>query len=514
MSTSYYSILTALLAGVFVATVTPVSLPVLMWVSFVTVILLVLSLRVQTTKREQGILLSLVVVISFTIGMTRMELAKSNFGHSPLQTLVGEQVTITGGVVRDPEMRAKSLHLYIETESADVLLVTADRYTSVAYGDVVEVTGTLKAPESFVSDTGRLFDYPSYLKARGVEYQVAFATVTVAASGHGNIVLAKLYTLKHMLQDSINAYLPEPASALGQGLLLGVGEALGEEIETAFRQAGLIHIVVLSGYNIMLIVTFMMLFLRPLRTGPVKLMLSLLAIAAFALMVGLSATVWRASLMAAILVIATAYHRQYLVLRILLLTAVVMVFINPWLLVYDIGFQLSFMATFGLVLIAPQLERIFSWVPELYGLRTFFFATIATQLAVLPILIYQIGEVSLISVVANVLVLPFIPVAMLLTFLMALFGLIIPSLTSLIAWPAAMVLIGIIKATVWFAALPYSAVAVPVVPVLIIPLFYIGLGLWLLWCYRRHPVAFNLGDLGATEVVQTVSGVTIQKTNK
>ncbi len=228
MSTSYYSILAALLAGVFVATVTSVSLPVLTGVSFFGVVLLVLSLRVQTTKRGQGILLSLVVVISFTIGMARMEMAKSNFGHSPLQTLVGEQVTITGEVVRDPEVRAKSMHLYITTERADVLLVTADRYTSVAYGDVVEVTGTLKVPESFVSDTGRLFDYPSYLKARGVEHQVSFATVTVAASGQGNLVLAKLYFLKHMLQESINAYLPEPASALGQGLLLGVGEALGE----------------------------------------------------------------------------------------------------------------------------------------------------------------------------------------------------------------------------------------------------------------------------------------------
>ena len=507
MSTSYYSILAALLAGVFVATFYTISLSVLIWLSFVAVVLIGISLRKQNAGYGKRFILILLVVICSMIGIARMELAKSSFGHSSLQTLVDEQVTITGAVIRDPEVRAKSLHLYIETDSSDVLLVTADRYTSVAYGDVVEVTGTLKVPESFVSDTGRTFDYPSYLKVRGVEYQVAFADVTVEASGQGNPVLAKLFILKHMLQDTINAYLPEPASALGQGLLLGVGEALGEEIETAFRQAGLIHIVVLSGYNIMLIVAFMMFLLRPLRTGPVKLTLSLLAIAAFAFMVGLSATVLRASLMAAILVIATAYHRQYLVLRILLLAAVVMVFINPWLLVYDIGFQLSFMATLGLILISPQLERIFSWVPELYGLRTFFFATIATQIAVLPILIYQIGEVSLIAIIANVLVLPFIPIAMLLTFLVALFGFVMPSLTTLIAWPTAMVLISIIKVTEWFAALPYSAIPVPVVSVIIIPIFYLGLGLWLLWCYRRHPTPFNLGDLGADEVQQAVSSV-------
>ena len=258
--------------------------------------------------------------------------------------------------------------------------MTTDRYAEVAYGDVVEVVGIVKEPVAFVSDAGRQFDYPAYLKARGVEYQVAFATLTVEATGEGNFFLSQLFALKHQLLAKINEYLPEPASALGQGLLLGVGEALGTETEAAFRQAGLIHVVVLSGYNIMLIVAFMMLLLRPLRTGPVKLILSLVAIASFALMVGLSATVLRASLMAAILVVATAYHRQYLVLRILLLAAVVMVFINPWLLVYDLGFQLSFLATLGLVLVTPQLERIFSWLPTLYGLRMFFLATIATQI--------------------------------------------------------------------------------------------------------------------------------------
>jgi competence protein ComEC len=501
MSTTYYTTLLALIGGVFVATFNVVSIATLAWLGVCGILVLAVSTRSKKRASKNYFVFIALATIFLTIGMVRMELAESEFGHSSLQAKVGKSVTLEGRVVRDPEVREKSLHAYVQVD-ADLLLVTVDRYTKVAYGDVVTVTGTLKQPETFVTDLGRFYDYPAYLKARGVEYQLSFASLRVLDSGQGNQVLAWLYTLKHALQAEITRHMPEPASALGQGLLLGVGEALGTEIETAFRRSGLIHIVVLSGYNIMLVVTFMMLLLRPLRTGFLKLTLSLLAIGAFALMVGLSATVLRASLMAAILVIATAYHRQYLILRVLVFTATIMICINPWLLVYDIGFQLSFMATLGLVLIAPQLERFCHWLPEGYGLRSFFFATIATQVAVLPILLYQIGEVSLIAVMANMLVLPLVPLAMLLTFLVALFGFFSSGLASLMAWPTTVLLVGIIETALWLAKLPYSALVVPIVSVFIIPVAYGVMAIGLIYLYRRHPVPFNLGDLGAMGVVK------------
>jgi competence protein ComEC len=501
MSTTYYTTLLALIGGVFIATFYTISFATLAWLGVLALTLLVVGTRTEKRIPRNYLLVITLGTIFLNIGMLRMELAKSEFGYSSLQTQVGELVTLKGEVVRDPEVREKSLQVYVEV-GTDLLLVTVDRYTRVAYGDVVSITGTVKLPEAFVTDLGRSFNYPAYLKARGVEYQLAFASLQVLDTGQGHQILTWLYTLKHALQAEITRHVPEPASALGQGLLLGVGEALGAEIETAFRRSGLIHIVVLSGYNIMLIVTFMMLLLRPLQTGLLKLTLSLLAIGAFALMVGLSATVLRASLMAAILVIATAYHRQYLILRVLTFTATVMVCINPWLLVYDIGFQLSFMATLGLVLIAPQLERVCTWLPAGYGLRSFFFATIATQIAVLPILLYQIGEVSLIAVVANVLVLPLVPLAMLLTFLVALFGFFSSGLAILMAWPTTLLLTGIIETALWLAKLPYSALVVPVLPAFIIPVAYSLMTIALIYLYRRHPVPFNLGDLGAMGVVK------------
>ena len=156
----------------------------------------------------------------------------------------------------------------------------------------------------------------------------------------------------------------------------------------------------------------------------------------FALIVGLSATVVRASVMACILLIAQAYGRTYDVLRALLFAGVVMIAINPFLLLYDIGFQFSFMATVGLILVAPQFESFVSDGFSKLGFRDFFIATVATQIAVLPLLLYHIGEVSLIAVVVNVLVLPAVPFAMLTTFLAGVTALISEPIALLFAFLA------------------------------------------------------------------------------
>src|SRR5690606_23929428 len=152
-------------------------------------------------------------------------------------------------------------------------------------------------PESFMTDLGREFRYDQYLLAQGIEYTVQFAELSVTSSGEGYWFYAVLLTIKQYLITGIETVLGEPQAGLGTGLLLGVKQALGDELEHTFRTAGLIHIVVLSGYNIMLIVAFVMFALALFLRKRARIIVGLVAIAAFALMVGLSATVVRASVM-------------------------------------------------------------------------------------------------------------------------------------------------------------------------------------------------------------------------
>jgi competence protein ComEC len=406
---------------------------------------------------------------------------------------VGQTVQLTGTVSREPEVRETTTHLYV-TVNDDLLLVTTDRFTSAQYGDELTITGRLEEPQSFTTDLGKEFNYQKYLLARGVEYRISYANVAVMSGGHGNPFLTVLFLVKQALITGIERSIEEPQSGLGQGLLLGVKQALGNDLEDTFRKAGIIHIVVLSGYNVMLVVAFVMFFLSAFLLPKTRIVIGLTAIAAFALMVGLSATVVRASIMASLLLVAQAFGRTYDMLRALLFAGAVMICINPFLLLYDIGFQLSFMATLGLVLLAPQFESLLAKRPALLSAKEYVIATVATQIAVLPLLLYHIGEVSLVAVIVNLLVLPVVPLAMLLTFLTGLLTITAPTISLPFAFLAQLVLSFIILVANWFAALPFAALTVSQFSLAALTVSYGILAFVLVFLHRRSFVGNEVRD--------------------
>jgi competence protein ComEC len=401
-----------------------------------------------------------VLLCSFAVGMLRTEVASWQFGESVLQTQVGEQVTVIGIVVGEPKKSANTTQLHV-SDSIKTIFVSTDRHARVEYGDEIQVTGKLAVPESFTTDLGRTFDYPGYLKAKGIEYTMSFATVEILTEGEGNIVISTLLKAKYSFMAHLEQVISEPEVGLGEGLLLGVKQALGDDIETDFRRTGIIHIVVLSGYNVMLVVAFFMFILARLLSPRKRVVVGIVAIVCFALLVGLSATVVRASIMASLLLFAQGLGRQYDVMRALFFAGAIMLLLNPYLLIYDIGFQLSFMATLGLLLITPHFESTLMTDGVGLHLKDFFLATLATQIAVLPLLLYHIGEVSVVAVLVNVLVLPVVPVAMLLTFLTGLLAFVSLPLASVLGFVASLVLSYILLVAQWFSKVPFAAVSIP-----------------------------------------------------
>jgi competence protein ComEC len=275
---------------------------------------------------------------------------------------------------------------------------------------------------------------------------------------------------------SIESVLQEPYAGLGEGLLLGVKQAIGKDLEEIFRTSGIVHIVVLSGYNVMLVVTFVLFLLSFFLARKTRIIVGLFAIAAFALLVGLSATVVRASIMASLLLVADLLGRRYDLVRALLFAATVMVFINPYLLVYDIGFQLSFMATLGLILVAPVFESFVTEGFAKLSVKDFLISTVATQIAVLPLLVYHIGEVSLVAVIVNVLVLPIVPLSMLLTFFSGVVAFISVPLALPISFLAYLTLRYIIEVAAFFASLPLASIIIPPISAGFAVLMYAVLG--------------------------------------
>jgi competence protein ComEC len=247
---------------------------------------------------------------------------------------------------------------------------------------------------------------------------------------------------------------------------------LGEELTTAFRRSGLIHIIVLSGYNMTIVAEAIIIILSAVLPFGASLLAGALGIALFAIMVGGGATVVRASLMAVIALFARFTGRIYSATVALFLAGTIMVFINPLVLRFDIGFQLSFIATLGLIYLAPLFEARLTFIPIRFGLRGVLATTTAAQLAVLPWLFYTIGEVSLVALPANLMVIPLIPLTMFLGFGVGLIGFVSYFGSHLISIFVYFLLSFELSVVNFFADLPGAVLAVPTIPLIIILIIY------------------------------------------
>lgn len=480
--TLFYLAVVAFALGIIFVILGEWTLPTIFWFGLMA---LAFTLVVLRDRGQSVLFVFLAVVFCFSfLGGLRTDFVLDNFKISALDQWLDEKVTLSGEVVREPDRRNKVTYLTVLAEET-LVLVGAPSAILVDYGDVITFSGKLTLPEDFETDLGRTFAYQNYLQAKGIKYRVDFAKVTIDEKDQGNYLLEKLFTFKGKFVDNLSTYISEPAFGLGVGLLLGVKRALDEELETAFRKTGIIHIVVLSGYNVMLVVLFVMFILGYFLKPNWRLGFGLLAIVTFALLVGLSATVLRASIMAGILLIAEVTKRRYLALRGLFVAGFIMLVFNPLLVLYDVGFQLSFLATFGLITLSPLLEQVFKFVPNWLNARSFLVATLSTTIVVLPLLLYQIGELSLVAVLVNLLVLPMVPLAMLLVALVGFTAFISGSMATVLSVPAYYSLTYINNTALFFASFPLASVTIPVFAFFLVPLCYLVIFAFFFWLKRK-----------------------------
>ncbi len=481
----FYAMLLGFVCGVAIASMFTITLVYIVYVVVLALVGVVVAGRRSEAPSARNIQLVSLFFLFIALGMIRFNVATFNESNPIYEKQLDTPITIEGLVTREPDIRANSTHLYVETND-ELLLVKTNRYTNAKYGDMVSVQGVLEKPETFQTDLGRIFNYPKYLQARGVSYVVTKASVIVQQTQQGNVFIRKILALKQLFMEHIESIIPEPAVGLSEGLLLGVKRALGDELEAVFRATGIIHIVVLSGYNVTLVVLFVTYMLSFVLPFSARLPFGIGAIVAFAILVGLSPTVVRASIMAGLVLFARATGRTYTVMRALMFAGVVMLLVNPYLLVYDVGFQLSFVATLGLLLVAPLLERFLWFVPNILKTREFLVATISTQIFVLPLLLYSIGQFSLVSVLVNVLVLPMVPVAMLLTFITGIVSFLSPSFAVLVGYGTYISLMYIIHIATFFSGVPFASVTIPAFPFLFVVAGYTILGAVLYWLYQDN----------------------------
>ena len=162
-----------------------------------------------------------------------------------------------------------------------------------------------------------------------------------------------------------------------------------------------------------------------------------------------------------------------------------MVLANPLIILYNISFQLSMLATAGLIILSPKLENKFNFITNKFQIRGIIAATLSTQIFLLPYLIYKIGEVSFVGILANILVLPLIPLGMLLGFITGLFGLVFDPLAQLTAIPTYFILKTINSISVFLSSLPFASISLPALPTYLYFIFTVVILFFVYLLYKK-----------------------------
>ena len=364
----------------------------------------------------------------------------------PYVALIGQSVTLRGHVKEDVD-RDRHGALVVRCDVVvmeghplpGVVQLTTSSEADIKRGDIVEARGQIS--EGFGGIAATIY---------------RAELVHVQRPEPGDVARQ----VRDGFADKVRLAVDEPAVSLGLGYLLGQRRGLPNELSQALQAAGLTHIVVASGYNLTILVRIA----RRLFVKVSKYLATLAASAmtlGFMAVTGMSPSMARAGLVTGLALLAWYYGRKFHPLVLLPFAAAVTLFVQPSYGWGDLGWQLSFAAFAGVMIVAPLGQRYFFGEAKPGLLRQILGETVAAYIVTLPILLLAFGQVSVVAIVANILVLPLVPLAMLLTFLTGLAVMAIPTLGMIIGQG----LEGLLNYMIWvaetLAGLPWAQLAVP-----------------------------------------------------
>ena len=404
---------------------------------------------------------------------------------------------LTGVIQAPPEKSEKTVTLVVAFEEMATLdggdprpirgqaKVRLTSGQSWRYGDRIELEGSPIAPQDSAG-----FSYSDYLARRDIFTELNYPKARLVARDAGSPFWAVVYEVREQCIQTVNQLLPQPEAALLAGILLGSVRDLPQSVVKAFQDTGTAHIIAVSGFNIAIVSGLFIQILSRLMRARYAVPLTILAISAYSLLTGATPSVVRAAIMGGVGLIGPLLGRRQAGVNTLIFTAGVMGLLSPSL-PWDISFQLSFAATLGLVLFADPLQRGFTqWARHFISaplahrlagpVGEYFLFTLAAQIFTLPISAVHFGRVSLSAVLANPLVLPVQPLAMILGSLALVLGLAFFPLGQIAAWLCWPLLAFTIRIDELLATLPFGAFSLGQISLALIAVYYallIGLAL-------------------------------------
>lgn len=415
--------------------------------------------------------------------MTSMTVPKS------IANIYGERIEMRGLIWDEPRIKGQTQEVILKiiddkngpTREPFFLLIRTRPYPQYEIGTLLYVRGAVQKPES----SGR-FDYAAYLAKDRIYGVMYYPTLQRAETEIQPTTLLRmkkvLFQIKRAFTERLNAIIPEPHAAFLSGLLIGARSEIPSDIADAMQKTGTIHLVALSGFNISIIADNL---LRALQWFLIPFTASFWIVVgfvlAFTVMTGASASLVRAAIMGILILMARKSGRLYDARLALVGAAGCMVLYEPGILRFDLGFQLSFLATLGIMFFSPTIEE---YAQKYLGtvIAGATASTVGAQLAVLPLILYNFGGISIISPVANAAILLVIPLTMLVGFFAVVVGLVslgAGNLAAILSW---LLLEYEIRTIQFFAHVPLSYIEPPFLLGLVLAALY-G---WFLYAMLRR----------------------------
>lgn len=391
-------------------------------------------------------------ILFFFFGVLKTKSSFSKIENNLAKEFFGKEIKLIGEVVNEPKETdglVKFIFLPKEKDFGKILVLT-QKYQNLDFGTKLEIEGILEEPKNYQN-----FDYKNYLAKDSIYSIIYFPKIKKINQKRS--FMFYLFSFKKRIKQSLNSFLSPPYSALMESLIFGEEEKLSQEWKEKFNKIGVRHITAVSGMNITLINIFIFNFL--LFVGfwrKQAFLISTLFIVFYILMIGLPSSAVRAAIMSFLFLVAQIFGRLSLPSRSFVFALSLMLFLNPLLLKYDVGFQLSFLATAGLIYLKPIFDDFLKKIPQAFYLRENLSATLGAQIFTLPILIQNFNQIPLISPLPNILILPFLPFLTILGFFASFSGIFFYRLgyfLSLISFPF---LFFIFKIIDFFSKIPFS----------------------------------------------------------
>jgi len=440
------------------------------------------------------------------LGILRYEIALEEFTSDRISFYNEEEVTFIGIVSKEPDERKDKIKLTIKAEELEInneiekvsgnVLVNSKLYPKYKYGDRLEIKCKLEKPGVIKSDDGLDFAYDKYLAKENI-YSLCYSPeIEFLESGEGNFLIGALLEGKEKFVVTVNKILPEPQAAFLGGLLYGARRSIPEDLMNQFNITGTTHIIAISGYNITILAAMLLNITKGIGVSRKRsFWIALFGILFFVIIAGGQASIIRAAIMGGLVLLANQVGRVSRIKNALVFAAALMLIVNPKVLAFDAGFQLSFAATIGLIFLSPIFEKYFEKWPSVFGVKESLTSTISAIILTAPLILYTFGRVSLVAPIANILILPVIPLAMAFGFVAVILGLINLGAGQIFGWLVWLVLSYIIKVAEFLSKISWASLDIGRINWSVLVLFYLAIGFFIYYSTKVRNITKNTKDL-------------------